>query len=170
MASPNLSAASLRDLVFQTNDPKRLVLKLKTAQFDSTDYRSSSAEFISQIFPNFSTDPRIRFLAIGIWTDRTFLVLDINNNEYNFETAHNDRTILPVYVIRQYRRNSKWALIRWAPEDILLAANLANMHNRHGWGATLPLLEDRTNISTMAFANPRELRPSAVENEFYEGS
>ncbi|KAL4957114.1 hypothetical protein BDW69DRAFT_156945 [Aspergillus filifer] len=72
MASTNLSAADLRERVFENSDPKRLVIKLKTAQLDSSDYRSSSSEFISQIFPNFHSDPRIRFLAIGIWTDRTF--------------------------------------------------------------------------------------------------
>ncbi|KAL4797013.1 hypothetical protein BDV19DRAFT_387553 [Aspergillus venezuelensis] len=169
MASPKLSASDLREVVFQANDPKRLVIRLKTTQLDSTDYRSYSADFISQIFPSWQTDPRIRFLAIGIWTYRTFLVLDINNTQYSFETAHSDRTILPVHVIRQYRRNSNWAMIRWAPEDILLAANLANMHNRHGWGAELPFLEDRTDISTMVFANPREFRPSVLENEFHEG-
>ena len=84
MAS-NLSAASLREIVFQTNSPKRLVIKLKTAQLNSSDYRSSSTEYLSQIIPNFHSYPPIRSLATGIWTDRTFLVLDINIKEYTLK-------------------------------------------------------------------------------------
>ncbi|KAL4935429.1 hypothetical protein BDV06DRAFT_234319 [Aspergillus oleicola] len=169
MAESNPSVADIRERVFQNNEPKRIVIKLKTNQLDSQDYRTSSTDFITQLFPSWQTDPLIRFLAIGVWSHRTFLVLDINYAEYNFETAHKDRTILPVYVIRQYRRRTKWALVRWQPEDVPLAANLADMHNRHGWDAALPFLEDHTDITRMCFANPRELRPSALPDQFYDG-
>lgn len=62
-----------------------------------------------------------------IWGDRAFLAIDINNREYNFDTAHKATTVLPVYVLRLHRK--RWALVRWLRENQPVAERLAYLHN-----------------------------------------
>ncbi|KAL3482109.1 hypothetical protein BJX99DRAFT_217385 [Aspergillus californicus] len=80
------------------------------------------------------------------------LSIDINRDDYNYETAHKDKTVLPVYVLRKHRGN--WVLLRWPREDERLAAELAELHRVTGYGAATPFLENHN--SRVIYANPRE--------------
>lgn len=96
--------AQIRDKILEKTEAQRLVIKVHTNQLDSQDYRLSAGRFMDEIFPNWENDSRIHFLAIEIRGDRTFMAVDINNVNYNFNTAHITRTVLPVYVVWQHKR------------------------------------------------------------------
>lgn len=151
---PNLS--DIRSVIFGDDDARRIIIKVNTKTLDHQDYRASADRVISEIFPEWESDPRILYLVIDVWSERTFIVIDVNHRDYDFHTAHESKTILPVYMIRQHGRNRGWALIRWPQEDERLATSLADLHNANGFVPT-PFLENHN--TRIVHANPREFRP-----------
>lgn len=143
-----------REELFATNDAKRVVIKCKTKQLNSENYRASVNELVSEIFPEWEIDSRILFLAIDIWSERSFIVIDLNHHDYNYDTAHHCQKVLPVYVLQQQGRSRRWALTRWPQEDKSLMMQLADLHNVNGYDVAIPFLEDHTR--PLFHANPRE--------------
>ncbi|MEU5145557.1 hypothetical protein, partial [Streptomyces sp. NPDC021139] len=88
-----------------------------------------------------------RFLAVNIYppakTKHSYFVVDLNNVDYVYATAHNDKRPIPVYVLRLSRR--KISLLRQEGLDATIAETLATMHNGHG-NDPLPLVDDHTGI------------------------
>ncbi|PLB55825.1 hypothetical protein P170DRAFT_506337 [Aspergillus steynii IBT 23096] len=121
------SLSDIRNEILSDDIPKRLVIK--------------------------HPDSRVLFLAIDVWSERAFLVIDINHHDYDFDTAHKDTAVFPVCVLRQRGRGRDWVLIRWPREDEPLAAMLADLHNVNG-SDPIPFLEDHT--SRLVHASPRE--------------
>lgn len=148
---PNLS--DIRREILE-NDAKRIVIKVRTKNLDPQDYRASAYGVASEIFPEWESDSRILFLAIDVWSERSFIVIDIHHRDYDFGTAHKTKKILPAYVLRQLGRSRGWALIRWPQEDEPLADKVADLHNVNGFDTPTPFLEDHT--SRLVHANPRE--------------
>lgn len=83
------------------------------------------------------------------------MVIDINNFDYNFDTAHETKTILPVYVVWQHKRRG-WFIVRWPQEDGPLATKVAELHMLNGFNATTPSLADYNN-TRVVYDNPRYL-------------
>ncbi|KAL2826903.1 hypothetical protein BJY01DRAFT_229507 [Aspergillus pseudoustus] len=152
----NLS--NIRDQIFESQDAKRIAMKLKTRHLDSHDYLRSVKEVLNDIFPDFESDQRIRLLAIEIFPDRTYLVVDISNYEYNFQTAHEASESLPVYLLKVAHKGKNWALVRLPKEDQRLRERIAELHRSHGYDVGLPLIEDNT--SSIVHANPRGPPPA----------
>ncbi|CRG92571.1 hypothetical protein PISL3812_09633 [Talaromyces islandicus] len=79
--------------------------------------------------------------------------LHLNNPDYVYETAHNDISPIPVYVLRLSKR--KIGIFRKGELDKSIADRLAELHNGHGKDP-LPLLDDRS--QTVQYHNPRTLQ------------
>ncbi|KAE8153178.1 hypothetical protein BDV25DRAFT_127387 [Aspergillus avenaceus] len=93
------------------------------------------------------------YLAVKRFGGRhSFFVLDLNNVEYDYDSAHENRSPIPVYILR-LSRNPK--IFRHAPQDQQLADKLAELHNLHG-DDPLPLFDDHTKPIIYAF--PRYLK------------
>lgn len=82
-----------------------------------------------------------------------YFVLDLNNTDYVYETAHNDMAPIPVYVLRLSKR--KIGIFRKGELDNTLAERLAEMHNGHGKDP-LPLVDDHN--QTVEYRYPRSLQ------------
>ncbi|GIK04693.1 terpene cyclase [Aspergillus viridinutans] len=121
---------------------------------------SLAKRILNDIFPNWEHDNRIRFLAVEVFHDRTYMAFDINHHDYNFRTAHQDKTALPVYVLRRVHKGRNWALVRLPQEDGRLCTRLADLHRAHGYDVELPIVEDNT--SMIVHANPRSLAELAI--------
>lgn len=145
--------STIRERIFEDDDAKRIVMKMKTGQLDSRDYLSSARRILNDIFPDWEHDKRILFLALDVFHDRTYMAFDINHHDYNFLTAHKDKTALPVYVLRRVHTGQTWALVRWPQEDDNLCKRLAELHRAHGYDFKLPIVEDHTSV--IVLANPR---------------
>ncbi|PYH99039.1 hypothetical protein BO71DRAFT_394623 [Aspergillus ellipticus CBS 707.79] len=144
--------SEIREKIFEKSEAQRLVIKVHTEQLDSHDYRVSASNFINEIFPNWEDDSRIHFIAIEIRGDRTFLAIDVNNLDYDFETAHETRTVLPVYVVWRHKRKG-WYIIRWPQEDEPLATKIAELHDLNGFDTTTPFLANFN--ESVVYGNPR---------------
>lgn len=145
----------IHERIFERSEAQRLVIKVRTEKLDSHDYRVSASKFINEVFPDWEHHNRICFIAIEIRGDRTFMVIDVNNFDYNSDTAHETKTILPVYVVWQHMRKG-WFIIRWPQEDVPLATKVAELHTLNGFHATTPFLADYNN-TRVVYENPRYL-------------
>ncbi|KAL4932901.1 uncharacterized protein BDV17DRAFT_299460 [Aspergillus undulatus] len=144
---------ALHEQIFK-NNAKRIIVEAKTTSLESEDCRAAAYSAVGEVFPDWERDRRILFLAIQVKSG----VIGFSSTStstattYNYETAHKDKTILPVYVLRKHWEN--WALIRWPKEDGRLAAELAELHRVTGYAAKTPFLENHN--SRVVHENPRE--------------
>ncbi|GKZ33523.1 hypothetical protein AbraIFM66950_003425 [Aspergillus brasiliensis] len=148
---------NIREQIFLNNDTKRIVMKINTDRLDPDDHRNSAKRILNEIPPNWEeSNNRVIFLAVEIFHDRTYMAFDINHVTYDFHTAHLDKIILPVYLLRRIHQGRYWALIRLSQEDDdRLCTRLADLHEAYGYDAELPIVEDHTSI--IVHANPRSL-------------
>ncbi|KAJ5577549.1 uncharacterized protein N7459_006513 [Penicillium hispanicum] len=78
----------------------------------------------------YRADAKTRWIAANKFERRhSFFVLDLNNVEYEYKSAHTYETCVPVYVL-QLSRAPK--IFRHKPQDQDLAEKLAQMHDLHG--------------------------------------
>lgn len=138
--------SELRQEIFKNDEAKRIVVKVRTESQDTEEHRASAYRAASEMFPDWERDRRALFLAIEAWGERTFMAIDVKSHDYDFATAHKNKTVLPVYVLRQSRKRKIWALIRRPREDESLATNLEGLHNvagtpqRRSWRITTRVL------------------------------
>lgn len=87
------------------------------------------------------------------------MAMDINNSEYDFDTAHEAKIILPVHVVWQHKRRG-WFLVRWPQEDEPLAAKIANLHDLDGFDTNMPFLANYN--ERVVYENPRYRSPAST--------
>ncbi|KAA8649663.1 uncharacterized protein ATNIH1004_002334 [Aspergillus tanneri] len=119
----------------------RILITVYTKSLNSENYLASASDTISKIAPGWENNPRIRFLLVDVYERHTFIVADINNHGYNFETAHKDTTPIPVYAIRQVRKTEKWVMTKEQKYDMYIAHRIAELHDWYGLRKP-PFLED----------------------------
>ncbi|KAL3479417.1 hypothetical protein BJX99DRAFT_244986 [Aspergillus californicus] len=112
-------------------------------QFRLVDYLTSITPLVT----------KTRFLALRIVSRHSYFVVDVNNLDYNYETAHEVTTPIPVYVLRLSRHVR---IFRNMMEDKDLADILAKMHHGHG-DDPLHLVDDYT--KPVLYDRPRGLFP-----------
>ncbi|KAJ5881816.1 uncharacterized protein N7529_000488 [Penicillium soppii] len=86
-----------------------------------------------------------RLLAVEVWLQRTHFAFHLNNDQYDYQIAHEHSVILPVYLLRFSSRSCTWKFSRYQRQDVSLAKRIAILHNANGHNP-LPFLEDHTKI------------------------
>lgn len=125
---------------------------------DPGDYLESIRPFASEVqdyLQKYHPDNKTRFLAAKICRGKhSYFIVDLNNTDYNYETAHECRTLIPVYVLRLSKRQP--TIFRKRELDETLAKILREMHNCHGQDP-LPLFDNHYN-ENLQYRNPRSLQ------------
>jgi hypothetical protein len=128
----------------------RILGDTPTSILTTEDKVGCISQFASKIESSIHTSrpsTQTRFLAVNIYpptkTKHSYFVLDLNNADYIYETAHTDKRPIPVYVLRLSKR--KISIFRKEGLDVTIAETLATMHNGHG-DDPLPLVDDYTGI------------------------
>lgn len=142
---------NIREELFESS-AKRIIIRVKTETRNSEYCRTTAYRTVNEIFPNWERDSRVLFLAIQVWADRIFMIIDVNHANYDYQVAHKDKTILPVYILRTYRGN--WVLMRWSTDDERAAMELAELHRVAGYSTPIPFFENHN--SQTVYDNPRE--------------
>ncbi|GLB06178.1 hypothetical protein AtubIFM57258_001475 [Aspergillus tubingensis] len=133
----------------------RILGDIPNSILNPTDYLSSIYPFITetskslqQLHPNNQT----LFIAAKICRGKhSYFILDLNNTEYDYDTAHDCKTLLPVYVLRLSKRQP--TIFRKRELDESIAKILRNMHNLHGRDP-LPLFDNHYD-PYLQYPNPR---------------
>lgn len=136
--------------------PVRILGDTPNYVLDSNDYLESIRPFVSKVQETVCEhcpNARTCFVAVNIYPGKhSYFALDLNNFEYNYETAHNDTTPIPVYVLRLSVK--KVRLYRNERLDATLAETLATMHNGHG-DDPLPFVDDYNQL--VEYYKPRSI-------------
>ena len=137
--------------------PLRIIGDTPNSILDHSDFLKSIHTIVQEVQNSISTclpDAETRWVAVSKFEGRhSFFVLDINNLEYDYESAHMCLAKIPVYVLRLSRTPK---IFRYEPQDQKLADKLAEMHNLHGRDP-LPLFDDHTR--PRVYVSPRDLQP-----------
>ncbi|PLB43289.1 hypothetical protein P170DRAFT_514546 [Aspergillus steynii IBT 23096] len=153
--TPRVIFESLHDL--PSDGAARILVDTPNSVLNPQDYLESIHPFaltVQHSLHGYRSHHETRFVAVNIYPGKhSYFVVDLNNVNYNYDTAHECKTPIPVYVLRL----SKAPRIRRAAAlDIQLAEMLAKMHNGHGQDP-LPLFEDH-NDPNLQYRKPRSLR------------
>ena len=103
-------------------------------------------------------------LAVDIYIRDAFFFVDLNNEQYDYDTAHLSAVSVPVYLLqRSTRPHGRWKIFRYAPQDQSLAKMLANFHYTHGQDP-LPFFEDHSDQTKRVLCmNPRGEEPEFLK-------
>ncbi|RAK85988.1 hypothetical protein BO79DRAFT_289501 [Aspergillus costaricaensis CBS 115574] len=122
---------------------------------DPEDFLGSIRPFVTETeesLRKFHPGNETRFVAAKICRGKhSYFILDLNNSNYNYETAHECKTLIPVYVLRLSKRQP--TIFRKRELDESIAKILRNMHNLHGQ-APLPLFDNHYD-PYLQYPNPR---------------
>lgn len=110
---------------------------------DSKDYLESTCPFAWKVQDGLHQHDRIymtRFLAVTIYPGKhSYFVVDLNNTNYDYQTAYECKKPVPVHVLRLSNRNP--TIFRKPELDGHIAETLRVMHNNHGQDP-LPLFDN----------------------------
>lgn len=123
----------------------RILGDLPTAELNPEDYVASVSTKIEDFVATWNKTAETRFLAVEVWTRHTYFALDLNNDQYDYQTAHLHSIILPVYLLRFSSRSRTWKFIRYQRQDVSIANRIATLHHANGQNP-LPFLEDHTKM------------------------
>ncbi|CEO59387.1 hypothetical protein PMG11_04063 [Penicillium brasilianum] len=133
----------------------RILGELPTEKLNCEDYLASTRETISSFVSSWDKKANLQLLAVEVWSRRTYFALDFNNDKYDYDNAHIEEIVLPVYLLRLSRRSGSWTVFRHKPEDSRLAKRLAALHLGNGQ-KPIPFLEDH--IKGVVHDKPRNLK------------
>ncbi|KAA8652092.1 uncharacterized protein ATNIH1004_000996 [Aspergillus tanneri] len=134
----------VNDHVFATLNEQhtiRVVGVLPTRFLRSEDYRASVSSLIEPFTTEWGKSQKIQLIAIDVYQEYTFFVLDINNWKYDYDTAHKELLLVPVYILRLSNGGNKWKFFRRAVDDRRIARRIADLHSCNDQNP-LPFLED----------------------------
>jgi hypothetical protein len=136
--------------------PIRILGDTPNSILDHSKFLESIKTIIEEVENTVATcrpDAKIRWIAVNKFEGRhSYFVLDLNNVDYDYESAHKCLSKVPVYVLRLSRAPK---IFRFEPQDQKLAEKLAQMHNLHGKDP-LPLFDDHTR--PRVYGSPRHQR------------
>ncbi|KAJ5213356.1 hypothetical protein N7449_000525 [Penicillium cf. viridicatum] len=136
--------------------PIRILGDTPNSLLDPGNYLGSIRPFVSNLedaIRESRPDSQTCFLAVKIYPGKhSYFVVDLNNVDYAYETAHKDMSLIPTYILRL---SKKPTIFRKQPLDKTLAETLAALHDGHGQ-EPLPLFEDHNQL--VQYPNPRSLQ------------
>lgn len=119
----------------------RILGDLPTEQLDREDYLASTRRIINPLITFWENKAELRLLAVEVWPQHCYFALDFNNDKYDYQTAHTQVVVIPVYLLRLSRRSGSWRIFRYSSGDTQLANRIADLHEGNGQNP-IPFLED----------------------------
>lgn len=129
----------------------RIIADVPTNFLRFEDLPTSAFDLIKPFLIQWEVHHLTRQLAVDLYPRHAYVVVDINNHEYDYDTAHEQTFALPIYILRLSRSN-KWTFFRRAVDDKMIAMAVAELHRRNGQNP-LPFLADHINGSV--YLSPR---------------
>lgn len=131
----------------------RIAVDVPTSSILPTDnILRTASDRVRPLIEEFGRDNLMRLLAVDVYPRHIYIAIDINNREYDYNTAHQQMFSIPVYILRFSKREGKWTFFRRATEDKKLARTIADLHRCNGTNPT-PFLADH--IKGSVYPSPR---------------
>ncbi|KAL3470438.1 hypothetical protein BJX99DRAFT_239550 [Aspergillus californicus] len=136
----------------------RIIGDVANNTLDPKDYFASIYPYVEKVqdcLRECRPDGEILFLAAKMLPGKhSYFVIDSNNVNYDYETAHKCKTPIPIYVLRLSPRQP--TIRRVERMDIGIAETIADLHESHGY-VPLPLFDNHNDLNR-CYPNPRSLR------------
>lgn len=130
----------------------RIIADLPTDLLNPDEYVHSASHIIKPFVDEWERkNYLIQPLVVDVYPRHTYAVVDINNKEYDYETAHKQITPLPVYIL-SLSKQKKWKFFRRSTTDKRAAEDIAELHQCNGQNP-LPFLSDH--INGTVYLSPR---------------
>ena len=136
----------------------RILGDIPNSILDPNNYLESIRPFASKVqdcLHQYDRNNTTCFLAVTIYPGKhSYFVVDLNNTDFDYQTAHECKTPVPVYVLRLSKRRP--TIFRKPQLDGQIAETLQVMHNNHGQDP-LPLFDNYCDQNSY-YGNPRSLQ------------
>ncbi|KAL4870557.1 hypothetical protein BDV12DRAFT_165817 [Aspergillus spectabilis] len=142
----------------ESQDTIRIIADIPTNILDSNDPIASATDLIAPFTTEWETQHETRLLVVDLYPRHTYIVIDINNRQYDYKTADTDVTPIPIYILR-LSRSGRWSFFRRAVDDGQIARDIAELHRCNGWDPT-PFLSNH--IKGPVYLAPRS--PFKLDN------
>ncbi|KAB8223904.1 hypothetical protein BDV33DRAFT_199949 [Aspergillus novoparasiticus] len=130
----------------------RIVVDVPTNLLRPDEYLASVSQLVSPFMVHWETENTPRLLVVDVYPKHAYIVIDINNRRYNYDTAHQQIYAIPVYVLQLSQNTLRWRFFRRAVEDELIARTIAELHRLNGQNP-IPFFADHINGSV--YLSPR---------------
>lgn len=145
----------------------RILGDVRAEALDPNNYLASITDLVQPFLDTWESKDeitRVTFLAVDICIRHSFFVVDLNNEQYDYDTAHLSAVSVPVYLLQRSKRpHGRWRIFRYAPQDQQLARMLAHFHWGHGQDP-LPLFQDHSDQTKRVLCmNPRGEMPEFLK-------
>ncbi|CAG8208716.1 unnamed protein product [Penicillium olsonii] len=160
----NRILGQIREVLFELPEDDvtrtmRILGDTPTRILDPNDYLESIRPFTLEVQNSLCArhgNNTTRLLAVTIHPDKhSYFVVDLNNTDYDYQTAHECKSPVPVYVLRLSSKR-KPTISRRRVLDSAIAETLGKLHDDHGQ-EPLPLFDNHCD-SNRYYGNPRSLR------------
>ncbi|KAJ5186497.1 hypothetical protein N7449_011261 [Penicillium cf. viridicatum] len=90
----------------------RIIVDIPPHLVDWSNPIASITTTISSFLSHWEKQNKVNLLAVEMQSRHTYAAIEINNYEYDFQTAHKQTFVFPVYVLKVARRSLKWRFYR----------------------------------------------------------
>ncbi|KAA8648120.1 uncharacterized protein ATNIH1004_004003 [Aspergillus tanneri] len=118
----------------------RILGILHTRLLNEANFLASIRDITEPLVAKWKDSQLTQLLAVDVYPQHTFFVLDVNNKTYDYHTAHETAVCIPVYVLR-LSRGGRWKFYRREAEDLRVAQRIADLHYCNDQNP-LPFLEN----------------------------
>ncbi|KAL2826674.1 hypothetical protein BDW59DRAFT_160865 [Aspergillus cavernicola] len=126
------------------HDSIRIIADVPTDRLNSgSDPLAAATELMTPFITQWAVKHHTRLLVLDLYPRHGYIVTDINNHRYDFDTAHTQLFAIPIYILRLSRKG-KWSFWRRPVSDIQIAKQIADLHRCNGWIPT-PYFTDHIN-------------------------
>ncbi|KAE8321597.1 hypothetical protein BDV39DRAFT_210597 [Aspergillus sergii] len=121
----------------------RIVVDVPTNLLRPDEYLASASELVSPFMAHWETVNTPRLLVVDVYPKHAYIVIDINNRRYNYDTAHQQIYAIPVYILQLSKKTLEWRFFRRAVDE-LIARTIAELHRLNGQNP-IPFFADHIN-------------------------
>ncbi|KAJ0417891.1 hypothetical protein BJY00DRAFT_288865 [Aspergillus carlsbadensis] len=110
----------------------RIIINIPTETLAPDNYLDSASDLIRPFTEIWEEHHLVRKIVVDVYPRHAYIVIDINNNRYDFKIAHLQTFTVPVHILRLSRKSKDWSFFRRELEDQRVAKDIAELHRCNG--------------------------------------
>ena len=113
------------------NPTIRIIVDIPPHLVDWLNPITSITTTINPFLSHWQTQNKVNLIAVEMRSRHAYAAIEINNHQYDFQTAHKQTFVFPVYVLKVARRSLRWRFYRAPAEDVRVMNEIKMVHYLH---------------------------------------
>ncbi|KAJ5419717.1 uncharacterized protein N7487_003267 [Penicillium crustosum] len=134
----------------------RIIVDIPPHLVDWSNPITSITTTINPFLSHWKMQNKVNLLAVEMQPRHAYAAIEINNHEYDFQTAHKQTFVFPVYVLKVSRRSLRWRFYRAPTEDVRVMNEVKMVHYLHREELGAPYLVFRVGEREPVFGESRK--------------